>query len=347
MFDSSKALLALKFFEKLLTHTKGIYARKPFIPIEWQRNIISDLFGTVKSNGLRQYTTAYVEVPKKNGKTELAAGVALCCLLLDDEPGAEVYLAASAREQAGICFRVAAQMVRNSPRLNAMCRIVESTKTIYLGDNSNSFLKAISADAGTQDGINPHCAVFDELHRQRNSDLWDVLTYGMATRSQPLMFAITTAGVTGQSPICEDQHNYARRILEGVFQDPSYYPVIYGLEDEEDWTFEGEPARNGKPATGWYKANPSLGYHLGLETVQKEFKKAQSNPSQQNSFRRLRLDQWVGQEVRAIPMEDWNACSDAVNRAALEGRECYAGLDLSKTSDLTAFVQLFPPSVLR
>ena len=362
MFVEENALVAIRFFEKILTHTKGIYAKKPFELLDWQRQILWDVFGTCKSNGLRQYTTVYCEVPKKNGKTELAAGIALLGLVMDDEPGAEVYIAAASRDQASIGFRVAAQMVRNSPRLNDMCRIIDSTKTILKKDDPNSFLRAISADAGTQDGINPHIAVFDELHRQRNSDLWDVLKYGMATRSQPLLFAITTAGITGESPICEQQHDYARAIRDGIFQDPSYYPVIYGLEEKEDWTVEGEPEKfemrkepdpmnrrkfitkmvSMTAATGWFKANPSLGHHLQVEKIREEFLQAQNNPSQQNSFRRLRLNQWVGQEVRYIPMEHWKLCGEPFNLAQLAAKSCFAGLDLSATQDITALVLAFP-----
>jgi phage terminase large subunit-like protein len=361
VFDDQKAQVAIRFFERMLTHTKGIYARKPFVLLDWQTKIISDIFGTIRSNGLRQYTTAYVEIPKKNGKTELAAGIALVGLLIDEEPGTEVYFAAASRDQASIGFKVAAQMVRNNPRLNNMCRIIDSTKTITLKADPNSFMRAISADAGTQDGINPHIAVFDELHRQRNSDLWDVLKYGMATRAQPLLFAITTAGITGESPICEQQHGYARAIKEGIFQDPSYYPVIYGLDEKEDWTNEGEPAKFEEikepdpmdrrkfitrlsqvaAATGWFKANPSLGHHLQLEKIREEFLQAQNNPSQQNSFRRLRLDQWVGQEIRYIPMDHWKQCGEPFNLAQLVGKPCFAGLDLSATQDITALVLAF------
>lgn len=300
-----------------------------------------DIFGTVRSNGMRQYTTAYVEMGKKGGKTELAAGIALGGLLLDDEPGAEVYLAASTRDQASIAFRVAAQMVRNSDRLRDMCRIVDSTKTILKRDDPNSFLKAISADAGTQDGINPSMAIFDELHRQKDSDLWHVLSYGMATRRQPLLFAITTAGIIGESPICEEQHEYAMRVKQGVFTDPSYYSVIYSLETDEDWTVEGRPAEDGREATGWYKANPSLGHHLPLEKVREEFQRALSNPSEQNSFRRLRLCQWVGQETRYLPMEDWKACGEPFDLDEFAGKTCFGGLDLSSTQDITALVLIF------
>jgi phage terminase large subunit-like protein len=340
-----KADDAVAFFTKRLTHTKGSFARQPFILASWQERIIRDLFGTLKSNGMRRYQTAYVEVPKKNGKSEIGAGIALAGLLLDEEPGAEVYSVASTREQATIVFRVAAQMVRNDRVLNSMCRIVDSTKTIYLRDEPDSFYKAISADAGTQDGINPHVVVFDELHRnhgKKGRDLWDVLRYGSPTRSQPLLFAITTAGIVGESPVCEEQHHYARRLLDGTFVDPSFYPVIYGLGDKDDWTFEGQPESKGKPATGWYRVNPALGDFLPIDRIRQEFAKALELPSEQNSFRRFRLGQWVGQETRAIPMELWKACGQPFNPQDFAGRPCWGGLDLSTTRDLTAFVLLFP-----
>lgn len=340
--DLSPDEKAVRFFHNRLRHTKGKFAREPFILAPWQETIIRDIYGTVNANGKRRYKVAYVEVPKKNGKSELGAGIALAGLLLDEEPGAEVYSAASTRDQATIVFRVAAQMVRNDPVLNSMCRIVDSTKTIYLKDEPNSFYKAISADAGIQDGINPHVVVFDELHRQKNRDLWDVFRYGSPTREQPLLFAITTAGVIGHSQICEEQHNYARRLLDGTFADPTYYPVIYGLDDAEDWTFEGEPAKNGKPATGWYKANPALGDFLPIDRIRSEFRTALEVPTEQNSFRRFRLDQWVGQETRYIPMEEWRRCGNPFDLGKLAGKACYGGLDLSTTRDLTAFTLVFP-----
>jgi phage terminase large subunit-like protein len=184
--------------------------------------------------------------------------------------------------------------------------------------------------------------VFDELHRQKNRDLWDVFRYGSPTREQPLLFAITTAGVIGESPICEEQHDYARRILDGTFSDPTYYPVIYGLDEKEDWTHEGQPAKNGKPATGWYKANPALGDFLPIERIRQEFRSAHEIPTEQNSFRRFRLDQWVGQETRYIPMEEWKLCGAPFNANDFAGCPCWGGLDLSTTRDLTAFALVFP-----
>ena len=302
-----------------------------------------DVFGTVrKSDGLRQYSTAYLEIPKKNGKSELAAGFALKMLFMDDEPGAEIYSAAATRDQASLVFKVAAQMVRNAPALHRRCKIVDSTKTIYLKDDPGSFYRAISADAGTQDGINPHGVVFDELHRQKNRNLWDVLTKGSDTRSQPLLLAITTAGIESESPLCWEQHEYARQVLEGVFDDPSFYACIYGLPEDEDWTFEGEPAKGRKPATGWYKANPGLGDFVRIERVRADAEKAKRLPSEQNSFRRFRLNQWVSQETRWLPLSEWDECKAPFNPNTLVGKKCYAALDVSGTQDLTAFVMAFP-----
>jgi phage terminase large subunit-like protein len=342
---SGKADDAVRFFERRLTHTKGEFAKKPFVLEPWQERIVRDLYGTVDASGNRVYNTAYIEIPKKNGKSELGAGVALAGLLLDEEPGAEVYSAAATRDQASIVFRVAAQMVRNDPVLNSLCRIIDSSKTIYVKDDPSSFYRAISADAGVQDGINPHIVVFDELHRQKRRDLWDIFRYGSPTRRQPLLFSITTAGVTGESPVCEEQHDYARRLIDGTFKDPSYYACIYGLGMDEDWTFEGAPAFPGSPATGWYKANPALGSFLPVERIRQECQAALEMPTQQNSFRRFRLNQWVGQETRFLPMEAWRNCGVATAPEELEelaGCECYGGLDLSTTRDLTAFVLMIP-----
>lgn len=341
-FSEKKAARAVKFFEGVLTHTKGGYAKKPFILPPWQKKIIRDLFGTLRRDDLRQYSTAYVEVPKKNGKSEIAAGIALYCLTADGEPGAEVYSAAATRDQASLVFKVAAQMVRNSRMLSKKCKVIDSTKTITLRADPNSFYRAISADAGTQDGVNPSCVVFDELHRQKRSELWDVLRYGMETRRQPLLFAITTAGIHGESPVCWDQHEYARQIIEGIFTDSTFYPVIYSLPDDEDWSYEGHPARGRRKATGWYKANPALGDFLSLEKVREAAKKAKKVVSQQHNFWRFRLNRWVQQVSRWITMREWNACGKTFNDSILLGQPCYAGLDLSTTRDITALVLVFP-----
>ena len=319
-------------FIQCLCHTKGTWAGKPFQLLSWQEQIIRDLFGIVKPNGYRQFNTAYIEIPKKNGKSELAAAVALLLCCGDGEQRAEIYGCAADRGQATIVFDVAADMVRMCPALNKRCKILTSQKRIiYLP--TNSFYQVLSAEAYSKHGFNIHGVVFDELHTQPNRKLFDVMTKGSGdARMQPLYFLITTAG-TDTNSICYETHQKAVDILEGRKIDPTFYPVIYGAGQEEDWT---------DPKV-WKKANPSLGETIGMDKVKAACDSAKQNPGEENSFRQLRLNQWVKQAVRWMPMDKWDACAFPVNPEDLEGRVCYGGLDLSSTSDLTAFVLVFPP----
>lgn len=344
-FDQERADSALNFFENILKHTKGAFANLPFLLMAWQQQIISEIFGTLDEDGNRRYQTAYIEVPKKNGKSELAAGIALLCLIADDEPGAEVYSAAAAKEQAALVYKVAASMVDKSPALSKRLRVIRSTKTIVKRDDPDSFYRAISADGDLQDGINPHCVIADELHRWKVGkalDLWEILERGTIARRQPLVFAITTAGVQDESPLCWRYHEYARQVREGVFEDKHFYGRIYGAEPTDDWT---------KPAT-WIKANPSLevpeklavpgaapGF-LKLAALQKLFDKAVNDPAQATEFKRFHLDVWGQAENRAIDMRQWAACGGELR--SLVDRRCYAGIDLGSTTDLTALALVFP-----
>lgn len=253
MFDEAKAQRAMQFIN-CLKHTKGKWRGQPFDLLPWQEQIIRDVFGTVKENGYRQYNTAYVEIPKKNGKSELAAGVALYMTCGDGEWGAEVYGCASDRKGSG--------------------------------------------DA----------------------------------RTQPLFFLITTAG-TDRHSVCFEQHQKAEDILCGRKIDPTFYPVIYGASDDADWTSEKV----------WYGANPSLGHTIDIEKVRNACLSAKDNPAEENIFRQLRLNQWVKQSTRWMQMEKWDACAFPVDERELLGRECYGGLDLSSSIDITAFVLVFPP----
>jgi phage terminase large subunit-like protein len=331
VYDEELADYAVNFIE-CLCHTKGTWAGKPFRLLEWQEQIIRDLFGIIKPNGYRQFNTAYIEIPKKNGKSELAAAVALLLCCGDGEQRAEIYGCAADRGQATIVFDVAADMVRMCPALNKRCKILTSQKRI-LFTPTNSFYQVLSAEAYSKHGFNIHGVVFDELHTQPNRKLFDVMTKGSGdARMQPLYFLITTAG-TDTNSICYETHQKAVDILEGRKKDSTFYPVIYGAGMEEDWT---------DPKV-WKKANPSLGDTIGLDKVQAACESAQQNPGEENSFRQLRLNQWVKQAVRWMPMNKWDACAFPVNPEELEGRVCYGGLDLSSTSDLTSFCLVFPP----
>ena len=331
VYNAQLADFAVNFIE-CLCHTKGTWAGKPFLLLDWQEQIIRDLFGIVKPNGYRQFNTAYIEIPKKNGKSELAAAVALLLCCGDGEQRAEIYGCAADRGQATIVFDVAADMVRMCPALNKRCKILASQKRIIYTP-TNSFYQVLSAEAYSKHGFNIHGVVFDELHTQPNRKLFDVMTKGSGdARMQPLYFLITTAG-TDTNSICYETHQKAVDILEGRKIDPTFYPVIYGAGQEEDWT---------DPKV-WKKANPSLGETIGMDKVKAACDSARQNPGEENSFRQLRLNQWVKQAVRWMPMEKWDACAFPVNPEELEGRVCYGGLDLSSTSDLTAFVLVFPP----
>lgn len=331
MFDAEKANRAISFI-KCLKHTKGQWHGKRFDLLPWQDNVIKDIFGTVKCNGNRQYNTAYVEIPKKNGKSELAAAVALYMTCGDGEWGAEVYGCASDRQQASIVFDVAVDMVEQCPALKKRIKPVMSTKRLIYQPTS-SFYQVLSAEAYTKHGLNIHAVIFDELHSQPNRELYDVMTKGSGdARLQPLFFLITTAG-TDRNSICWEVHQKAIDIIEGRKIDHSFYPVIYGIGDDDDWGSE----------ESWYKANPSLGHTIDIEKVRNAYISAKENPAEENLFRQLRLNQWVKQSVRWMPMEKWDKCDFKVDPNELLGRECYGGLDLSSTTDITAFVLIFPP----
>ena len=330
-YEKSKADVVVEFIQNL-RHTKGIWAGKPFTLLPWQEQIIRDVFGVVKENGYRQFNTAYIEVPKKNGKSELAAAVALLLCCGDREERAEVYGCAADRQQASIVFEVAADMVRMCPALNKRVKILASQKRIVFLP-TNSFYQVLSAEAYSKHGFNIHGVVFDELHTQPNRQLFDVMTKGSGdARMQPLYFLITTAGTDTHS-ICYETHQKAKDILEGRKIDPTFYPVIYGADESEDWT---------DPKV-WKKANPSLGETIGIDKVRDACNSAKQNPGEENSFRQLRLNQWVKQAVRWMPMIAWDKCAFNVDPEELEGRVCYGGLDLSSTTDITAFVLVFPP----
>lgn len=319
-------------FIECLSHTKGTWSGKPFRLLDWQEQIIRDLFGIIKANGYRQFNTAYIEIPKKNGKSELAAAVALLLCCGDGEQRAEIYGCAADRGQATIVFDVAADMVRMCPALNKRCKILASQKRIIFTP-TNSFYQVLSAEAYSKHGFNIHGVLFDELHTQPNRKLFDVMTKGSGdARMQPLYFLITTAG-TDTNSICYETHQKAVDILEDRKIDKTFYPVIYGAKEDEDWT---------DPEV-WKKSNPSLGETIGIDKVQAACDSARQNPGEENSFRQLRLNQWVKQAVRWMPMEKWDACAIPVNEEELEGRICYGGLDLSSTTDLTSFCLVFPP----
>ncbi len=330
-YDKVKADRAVTFINNL-SHTKGKWAGKRFDLLPWQEQIVRDLFGIVKEDGNRQFLTAYIEIPKKNGKSELAAAIALYLLYADNEASAEVYGAACDRNQASIVFDVAKQMVQMSRPLEKRSKIMGATKRIVNYSNAG-FYQVLSAETGTKHGLNVSGLVFDEIHAQPNRHLYDVLTKGSGdAREQPLFFIITTAG-TDRNSICYELHTKALDILNGRKKDTSFYPVVYGLSDEDDWNDEAN----------WRRANPSLGHTIGIDRVREAYQQALDNPAEENVFKQLRLNMWTSSSVAWIPEHVYAKGNDPIQYESLKGRSCYAGLDLSSTSDITAFVLVFPP----
>ncbi|MCK9569532.1 terminase large subunit [Candidatus Pacearchaeota archaeon] len=340
--NAAAANSAIAFF-KGLRHTTGQWAGQPFHLLDWQREALTDIFGTLKPDGTRQYSKVYAEIAKKNGKSEFASGLALYLLTADGESGAEVYSAATDRDQAGIVYRAAKIMVEESPELSSRCSVLDGTKRIVV-PRTNSFYRVLSSETYSKHGYNISGLVVDEVHAHKDRGLIDVLTKGSgAARRQPLFIFITTAG-TDRNSICWEMHEYALRVLKfrypkkyawvqgNPINDPSFYAVIYGLRDDEDWTEE----------KNWYKANPALGQILNIDEFRKAFQDAQRNVAEENLFKQLRLNIWVKSSLRWMKMKDWDACEGEVDPEELKGEDCYGGLDLAATTDLAALALVFP-----
>jgi phage terminase large subunit-like protein len=330
--DQDAADRVVKFINRL-THVTDQWANQPFALRPWQEHrIVRPLFGTLRPDNRRQYRTCYVEIGRKNGKTELAAAIGLYMTIGDGVQRAQVYGAARDLEQASLAFDVAAQMVRNDPYLSSILEIIPSRKRI-IHPATNSFYRAIPADAGGSEGFNASCVIADELHRwdgRAGRDFWSVLTKSMGARRQPLTFIITTAGFD-RTTLCWEIHQYAERVLADPSLDPSFLPVIYSAPLDAPWDDEAV----------WRAANPALGDYRDLDEMRTACAQAREMPMQENSFRRAYLCQWTEQAERWMPMEHWRRCRQEVEDAELVGLPCYAGLDLGKSDDLSAFVRLW------
>ena len=288
-YDKRKANRAVAFIQSL-KHTKGIWAGQPFLLFPWQEQIIRDIFGTIKENGYRQFNTAFVEICKKAGKSELAAAIALYMLCADREEGAEIYGCANDRQQASIVFDVARDMVIQNEYLSERIKIIESQKRlVYMP--TRSIYQALSSEVASKYGYNVHACIFDELLGQSNRKLYETMTQGSgAARKQPLNFVITTAG-SDRNSICYEVHQKALDILSGRKADPTFYPVVYSAPETADWT---------DPQV-WKNANPSLGRTVDLEFYQNRCNSAKENPAEEIQFRQFHLCQWTNTAVRWMP----------------------------------------------
>lgn len=322
-YDPDSAERAVQFFYRCLSFCKGLKANEPFHLEPWQADIVRTMFGWKRPDGSRRYRQVFIEVPRKNGKSTLIAGIANYVLFCDAEEGAECYCAASDREQASLVFNSAASMVRKSPGLDKRCKIRDSMKRIVYG---TSFLRAIPANEGGSHGFDSHFIVGDELHAWPGREFHDVLHTSTGARRQPMEVYITTAGYDRNS-ICWEKLTYARQVLSGQIDDNSFLPVIYEATEEDDWT---DPVI-------WRKANPNLGVSVSEEYLARECKKAKNTPAYENTFRRLHLNQWTSQESRWLQMEKWRAC-EWTNLPIDPALPAFGGLDLSSNVDVTAWL---------
>lgn len=328
-FDEKKVFDVIRFFE-ILRHVKGEWAGCNFELQPWERFVLGYIMGWIRQDGTRLVRTAYVEVPRKNGKTTLSAGLALYLTLCDGEEGAEVYCAATKRDQARLLFDTAKQMLLRVPVLKKRVRIFQSNISY---EPTFSKFEPLGADVDTLDGLNIHGLIIDELHAHKDRGLWDVLTSATGARRQPLVFAITTAGLGGTPSICRQEHDYSEQVLRRVIEDDSRFAFISTTDDGDDWT---------DPEV-WRKVNPNYGISVKEDFLREECAKALANPAEQNKFRRYYLNEWVQQETRYIDLRAWDASAGIVRPERLVGKLAYGGLDLASRIDLASFVLLFPP----
>lgn len=332
----------ITFIETYCRHHKGsAWAGKLMVLEEWQREIIRQAFGWLRADGSRRYRTIYVEIPRKNGKSQLAAAIGLYLLIADGEGGAEVYSSATKKDQAKIVWKTAVAMVKASPELKRFARPYQNN--IHCERTQSSF-EPLGADSNTLDGLNPHGNIVDELHAHKDRGVWDVLDTAMGARRQPVTLAITTAGVYAPESIGWTTHDYACKVLDEEFEDDSFFAYIAAMDEGDDPFSEAAQQ----------KANPNWGVSVSPSYMANQASKAQRTPSFLNEYLRLHLNNWTQQLTRWLVMERWNECEPPVlpgvnvfamaqaREQLLSKRECTGGLDLSSKLDLTALVLEFP-----
>ncbi len=330
-WDLPTALRAIDFFPAVLRHSKGYLAGQPFELLDWEKFVVGSLFGW-KAGEVRRFRTAFVSTGRKNGKSTLEAGIGLKALIDENEPGAEVYSAATTRDQARIVFSEAERMRVRSPALSR--RIVSTTNNLAVIESA-SWFRPLSADASKMDGLNVFFALVDEVHEHPNAEVIKKLDTGMGARRQPMMYETTTAGVNRLS-VCYLHWDFTIKVLERTVPEITadrWFGYIATVDDGDDW----------KDELSWRKANPSLGALLKIEDLRAQVALALEMPSKQNSIRRLRLNQWTEQLVRWIDMDVWARGAVPIDLESLKGRRCFGGLDLARVNDLSSLALLFPP----
>jgi phage terminase large subunit-like protein len=331
VWNAALAQWHIAFYPKFLRHSKGEWARKPLELAPWQKFIIGSVFGWERADGTRRFRYVYEEVPRKNGKSTMLAGVGLDMLVCDSEEGAEIYAAATKKDQARIIFDEAKRMVGSSP---ALADVVARLKLNLSVDSTSSKFEPLSSDENTLDGLNPHCVLIDELHKHRNRSLLDVMDTAVGARRQPILWIITTAGDDSPESVYAAENDYASKVLQGTIEDDNTFAFIATIDKGDVWD---------DPRT-WAKANPNLGISVKADDLERQAMKARKSPQALSAFMRLRLNVRSSSIESAVDMIIW-AQNGGRRRdpAELKGRKCWGGLDLSSKIDISAWVKLFEP----
>lgn len=331
-FDTERASHVCRFIE-LLPHIKGEWAktRQPVVLEPWQIFILTTVFGWVDDAGNRRFKKVYEEIPRKNAKSTKASGVALYLLTADNEPGAEVYSAATTRDQAKIVWGDARSMAQRTAGFRYRFGVDVSSHAVFVQSTDSTF-KALSRDqGGNLDGLNIHGAIVDEFHGHKERALWDVLVTGMGARAQPLLWAVTTAGFD-RSGICYEERSYITKVLQGLHTDDEYFGIIFTIDDDDDWT----------SPVAWQKANPNWGVSVKPDAIAREARKAMQMASAQNNFLTKHLNVWVNADTSWMNMRAWDACCDeSISLDQFVGEPCTLGLDLASKIDIASKVRLF------
>lgn len=335
-FDREAAQHRIEFY-RFCRHSKGEWAGQVIEPEPWQQYIKWCVYGWYRDDGTRRFRTVYEEVARKNGKSTDLSVDGLYLLGFDGEPGAEVFNAATKRQQARIIHGESVRMVKSSPALRKLLQVFKDN--IHIRETASKF-EPLGRDSNTEDGLNVHGALIDEYHAHPDSGMYDVLRSGMGSRRQPLLYIITTAGFD-RACACYELREYAIQVLKGSFEDDALFAIIYTLDLPEKEGDEG--GDDWLDESVWIKANPNLGVSVKIEDMRDMAREAEVSPSARTNFLTKKLNVWTNAEVIWIPHEKWASCNFSVDADALRGRPCYGGMDLSTTTDITAWVMCFPP----
>jgi phage terminase large subunit-like protein len=328
-YDEARAARICKFVE-LLPHTKGEWAGRPIVLEPWQIFILTTVFGWVDKQERRRYKVSYKEIPRKNAKSTLSSGVGLYMLTADGEGGAEVYSAATTKDQAKIVWQDAHHMAQKSKGLQARFGVRTAAHSIYTEDGSK-FLALARDQGGNLDGLNVHCGIIDELHAHKTREVVDVIETATGARRQPLLWQITTAGFN-LSGICYEQRTYTTKVLAGQFTDHQHFGIIYTIDDDDDWAHP----------SSWAKANPNWGVSVSPEDITRKGEKAVKTPAARGNFQTKHLNAWVNANQAWMDMLAWNAGADpSLSLDDFHGEECVMAVDLATKVDVAALVLLF------